>query len=133
GATASVAQAVASISVAIGVVWSWRAPFPYALKAALLVAAIPLATPYVLVYDLPFLSVAIAFLFRHRGFDRVEITLLATTVPSVFVFLWLPIPSALFASLAVAGIAARRLYSAAPLRRIGPSCATDAASVPSSA
>ena len=118
GAPATMAwtlQALLSGLAAVTVALTWRSSVPYSLKAASLIAAAPLVTPYVFVYDLPILTMAIAFLFRHRGFDRVEFILLATTVPAVFVFLWLPAPSAFFASLAVAAISARRLFAAAPL------------------
>jgi len=109
GATAWAAQAVISLTLALGVVLCWRARLPYALKAAFLATAALLATPYVFVYDLPVLSVAVAFLARHRRFDVVELALLAATVPAVFAFLWVPVPSALFATLAIGAIVLRRL------------------------
>jgi arabinofuranan 3-O-arabinosyltransferase len=105
------AQALFSAAAAAVVVAYWRSKAPFALKAAVLACAIPLVTPYVFVYDLPVLSVACAFLFKHRNFDRVELYLLASTVPSVFAFLWLPFPTAFFASVAVATIAMRRALS----------------------
>ena len=117
-------QACLSAAIAIGIVASWRARIPYALKAALLASAIPLATPYILVYDLPMLAIAAAFLYRERPFDRIEIALLASTAPCVMGLLWLPIPSAFFASVAVGAIALRRLYSTLPRTRISPSWAT---------
>ncbi len=120
------AQAVFSAAVAAAVVAYWRSEAPFALKAAMLAAAIPLVTPYIFVYDLPVLSIACAFLFRQRSFDRSEMWLLASTVPCIFAFLWLPVPSAFFASLAVAAIVVRRavghaaiapqLFGAAPRR-----------------
>ncbi|HTW33633.1 MAG TPA: glycosyltransferase family 87 protein [Rhizomicrobium sp.] len=122
GVAAWAAQACASAAVAVGVVASWRSRIAYALKAAILAAAIPLATPYILVYDLPMLSVAVAFLFRHRNFDGVEIVLLGVTIPCVFALPWLPIPSAFFASLAVGAIVARRCHAMFP-RRIDPTWA----------
>ncbi|MGB8366542.1 MAG: glycosyltransferase family 87 protein [Rhizomicrobium sp.] len=133
GAAAWAAQALVSTSIAIGVVLCWRGPAPFSLKAALLAAATVLVTPYIFVDDLPILAVAIAFLFRHRGFDRVELAVLAVTAPCVYVSIGLSLPCALLASLAIAAIAARRIYSAGALTRIRPSCATDATSVPSSA
>ena len=60
------------------------------------------------ILDLPVLSVAVALLARARRFDRVEVLLLASTVPSIFGFLWLPIPTALFATLAIGAIVLRR-------------------------
>ena len=126
------AQACLSAAIAIGVIAGWRARIPYVLKAAFLASAIPLATPYILVYDLPMLAVAAAFLYREKPFDKIETALLAATAPCVMGLLWLPIPSAFFASVAVGSIAVRRLYSAAPRTRISPSWVTEATSLPSS-
>jgi arabinofuranan 3-O-arabinosyltransferase len=102
------AQVVATAAIALGLLFVWRKEFPFALKAALLAAAIPLATPYVFVYDLPVLGIALAFLFRQRDFDAVEGAMLAVAAPCLFGFLWLPVPSAVFTSLAIAAIVARR-------------------------
>ncbi len=137
GSAAWALQALVCAAMSLGVALSWRnRTAPFALKAALLASAIPLVTPYILYYDVPVLAIAVAFLFRHRGFDTVELVLLAATVPFLFAPLdsAIPVPGALFASLAVSGIAARRFYGSAMSRtRIMPSCATDATSVPSSA
>ncbi|MGB8366540.1 MAG: glycosyltransferase family 87 protein [Rhizomicrobium sp.] len=127
---AEAAQAFLAALAAITVVLCWRGQAPFSLKAAVLAAAIPLVTPYIFVYDLPMLAVAVAFLFRHRSFDKMELVLLAATAPCVYAVILLPMPSAFFASLAVAGIAARRIYCAGALTRITPSCTTG---VPSSA
>jgi len=56
-----------------------------------------LATPYVFVYDLPILSVAIAFLYHQRPFDRTEASALAIAIVSVFGFVWHPYPAGLIA------------------------------------
>lgn len=108
-AAAWIVQSATAAGVALALIALWRSRASFALKAAALAAAIPLATPYVLVYDLPVLSVALAFLYRHREFDRFELLLLAVTIPSVFFVLLLPIPSAVLASLAVAAIVVRRV------------------------
>jgi hypothetical protein len=102
------AQICMTAALAVGLMLAWRKALPFALKAALLAAAVPLGTPYVFVYDLPVLGVAVAFLFRHRAFDAVEGALLAAAAPCLFGFLWLPLPSAFFASLAIAAMAVRR-------------------------
>lgn len=84
--------AVAALAVAL----CWRnRNIPYPLKAAILASAIPLATPYILYYDVPVLAVAAAFVLRHRMFDKVELAAIApawlwlfapfvTNVPSAF-------------------------------------------------
>jgi hypothetical protein len=53
-------------------IWLWRRDVAFELKAAGLVAASMLSTPYLHVYDFPVLLVALAFLYRHRPFDRIE-------------------------------------------------------------
>jgi hypothetical protein len=72
-----IAQIVAAVLAGGYCLWLWRRPAPFALKAAALSAAVLLATPYVYFYDLPVLAVPLAFLLRHRAFDRVEYATLA--------------------------------------------------------
>lgn len=109
-AVAWTSQIILSVGGALVVAISWRRPLPFALKAASLTAAIPLVTPYIFVYDLPILAMAVAFLYRHRRFDTVELALLAATAPAVYAFLWLPMPSAVFASIFVGTMVVRRIY-----------------------
>ena len=74
------AQIALALGVAASLVWLWRRPAAYELKAAGLVCASLLATPYVLDYDLVVLAVAIAFFVRYgldHGFRDYEISLLA--------------------------------------------------------
>ena len=66
--------------VAAALVWLWRSPRRFALKAAALCLAALLATPYSLDYDLMVLAPAIAFLAVDglaRGFAPYEKTALA--------------------------------------------------------
>lgn len=108
-------QALVSAVAAAAVVIVWKSrTAPFELKAALLPVAILLATPYVLYYDVPMLAVAGAFLFRQRGFDRVELTAMAAALP----FLLIPlipgltvVPGALVASLIVGFTVLRRLQT----------------------
>jgi arabinofuranan 3-O-arabinosyltransferase len=110
-------QALVSAAAAFAVVVAWKSRnTPFELKAALLPIAILLATPYVLYYDVPVLAVAGAFLFRQRGFDRFELSLMAAVAP----FLLTPflpglavVPGALIASFAMGFIAVRRLQAEA--------------------
>jgi hypothetical protein len=110
-----IAQAVFSALVAMAVTLYWRSDAAFSLKAALLGSAIPLVTPYVFVYDLPILAIACAFLFRHRPFDRMEYWLLGVTAPCIFAFLWVPVPSAFLASLAIAAVGIRRVLATRPI------------------
>jgi hypothetical protein len=112
------AQICVSMLVAVGVMVTWRAKISYSLKAAILAAAVPLATPYILMYDFPVLAVAIAFLHRHRDFDTFEFALLAAAVLCSFAYFWMPIPIAYFACVAVAIIAVRRCLGVLPRFRL---------------
>ncbi|MGN6570320.1 MAG: glycosyltransferase family 87 protein [Pseudolabrys sp.] len=58
------AQIVLAVALAAAVAWLWRGQRPFALKAAGLVAASLLATPYVYTYDLVILAIPVAFLVR---------------------------------------------------------------------
>jgi hypothetical protein len=92
----------------------WRSKLPFTLKSAGLVAAVPLATPYVFAYDLPILAVAIAFLFRHRSFDRLELLLLGLSQIAVALVGWRAWPAGLIASLCVGMLVWRRAKMASP-------------------
>jgi hypothetical protein len=73
-------QAVGSLVVAGAVIYLWRSRAPFDLKAAGLAAGTLLVTPYLYMYDLPILAVAVAFLLRFalaRGFTQSEIAGLA--------------------------------------------------------
>ncbi len=90
------------------VVWVWRSNHDFDSKAAVLGSATLLASPYVYVYDLVILAVPVAFLAR-RGFDRVELGLVAIAGA---LLLWSPtelFQSGLVANLIVLGLALRRL------------------------
>ena len=65
-------QAIGSLAVAAGVTLLWRSRAPFDLKAAALAAGTLVVTPYVYMYDLVVLAVAVAFLLRfalERGFS----------------------------------------------------------------
>ena len=69
-------QAIAALGLAAGLVVLWRSRAAYELKAAALAAGALIATPYVYIYDLVVLAVAVAFLLRlalQRGFTTSEI------------------------------------------------------------
>jgi alpha-1,2-mannosyltransferase len=74
------AQAALMLVLAALIVRLWRSPAPFTLKAAGLVTASLLATPYTLDYDLVVSGLAIAFLVRdgfERGFSPFEASFLA--------------------------------------------------------
>jgi len=77
-------QGAVTLGVGAALIWLWRSPASFALKAAALCLAAILATPYSLDYDLMVLAPAIAFLAVDgltRGFAPYEKTALA--------FLWI--------------------------------------------
>jgi hypothetical protein len=77
-------QGAVTLAIAAALVWLWRSPASFALKAAALCVATILATPYSLDYDLMVLAPAIAFLAvagLARGFAPFEKSALA--------FLWI--------------------------------------------
>ena len=55
-------QALAALGAAVAVAWLWRRPASLGLKAAGLVAAMPLAAPYVQFYDMVIVLLAILWL-----------------------------------------------------------------------
>jgi arabinofuranan 3-O-arabinosyltransferase len=57
-------QGVLSLSLAVGLFWLWKSRVAFELKAAALAAGALLATPYLFMYDLVVLAVAVAFLLR---------------------------------------------------------------------
>jgi hypothetical protein len=86
-------QFLTSAACALGVLWLWRSPRPYELKAAGLVVAMMLSIPYLHEYDFPVILVAFAFLYRQRVFDRGEWIAVAAAnlLMAVFLFQLAPI------------------------------------------
>ncbi|PLX36545.1 MAG: hypothetical protein C0606_14810 [Hyphomicrobiales bacterium] len=85
---AHAAQGVVTLLVAAALVWQWRRPVAFELKAAALCLASLLATPYTLDYDMVLVGGALAFLARHglrTGFGPYEISLaaIAWTAPLI--------------------------------------------------
>ncbi len=64
-------QAIAILGTAAAVAWVWRSGMSLAVRAAVLLAALPIAVPIVMFYDLMLSGVALAWLVRagwERGF-----------------------------------------------------------------
>jgi alpha-1,2-mannosyltransferase len=79
-ALAYAVQSAVTLMLAAAVVWLWRLRVDFAVKAAALIVAAILATPYSLDYDMTALAPAIAFLAVHglrHGFAAYEKTALA--------------------------------------------------------
>ena len=109
--TAFAVQACVTFAAAASVWTTWRRTMAYDAKAAVLVVASLLATPYGFIYDLPILFVAIAFLAR-TGLDRTErlgivvawtMILVASVLPIAVAFLGVAVVSALAMRRSLAG------------------------------
>lgn len=116
GVTAAiVAQAVATCASAVAVYWTWRGPSDTFAKSAMLAALIPLATPYLYVYDLGVWLIPLSWLAAEgarKGFlpwERLTIGLLFMA-PLVLTFaMWASVNIAPLVTLAVAACVYRRL------------------------
>jgi hypothetical protein len=124
----STAWALQFVSVAgcvIAVSRLWRGQYPFPLKAAGLVSLLPLVTPYAFIYDFPLLSVALAYLFSDRPFEKFETALVAFVVICTALFVWHSYPAGPLACLAIATIVFRRrnhLRGAVPDLRAAQAC-----------
>jgi len=116
GASSSFAwclQIAASLSAALGVTICWQnKAISFEIKAALLICALMIATPYLLHYDIPIIGAGAAFLFRDRPFDKFELVAMGAAIPLLFAPA-LPglsvLPIALLAALVLLIVALRRL------------------------
>ena len=118
---ALIPQAAVAVSLAVAIALLWRSDCDFNIKAAALIVASLLASPYLYVYDLPLLTMAAVFLWRHtgaRGFDDTETLALLIAAALVIAFQAIPLPTGFFANVIVAGLIARRWSFA---RRIAPS------------
>jgi arabinofuranan 3-O-arabinosyltransferase len=110
-------QAVATVSLAAGLVWLWRSRAPFDLKAAALAAGTLIATPYLYMYDLVVLAVAVAFLLRFtlaRGFTVTELAGLACAGVLILVFPYLQTQVGLAAVLIVMALVVQRALLRSP-------------------
>jgi Glycosyltransferase family 87 len=118
-------------SVAVGLVLMWRSRVSYSLKAAALAAGTLLVTPYLFMYDMMVLAVAVAFLVRiglETGFHRYELAALTCAFILIASFSFLGLPVGLGATLIVASLILRR---AGPWWRRGHAASVMAAAGPS--
>ncbi|MGH6890148.1 MAG: glycosyltransferase family 87 protein [Rhizomicrobium sp.] len=116
-----VAQAGLSATCLVAVAAVWRRSVPFDLKAAALATAIPLASPYIQGYDLTLLTVALAFLYRHRAFSTREWFATTLAVLSFGFYFWTTAhPAALVACGAVSAMIFARLSFAGGLLEAEP-------------
>jgi arabinofuranan 3-O-arabinosyltransferase len=109
-------QTAGSLAVAAGVVWLWRSRAAFELKAAALAAATLVATPYVYMYDVVILAVAVAFLLRfalERGMTAIEIIGLSAAGALILAFPYVKSQVGLAAVLIVLALIVQRALPAA--------------------
>ena len=112
--------------VALSLVLIWRGPLSYAIKAAALVVGTLLTTPYLFMYDMVVLAIAVAFLVRQGlsdGFAPYEPVLLAAMMLMLSTFLRLGEPVGLAATLIGVALVLRRAGLTAHVPRLSPGCA----------
>jgi len=101
-------QWIMSGTVAIVLAMMWRSrSISYSLKAAGLAAGTLLITPYLFLYDLTVLAIAVAFLVRvglEEGFARYELPALSLVVVLLMIYPLLGAPTGFGATLGVAAL-----------------------------
>lgn len=110
GWTVQIGAAIVT-ATAVCLIWLIKR-IPYEMKAATLAAGVLLATPYVYLYDLTILAVALAFLLRHAlstGFLTGERPALAVVAAAFLVLPVLGIPVGLVGVAATLALVGRRI------------------------
>jgi hypothetical protein len=100
----------ATVAVLLALIWRSRRVL-YPLKAASLAAGALLITPYLFLYDLMVLAIAVAFLVRlglDQGFARYELPALGLAAALLMIFPLVGAPTGFAATLIVATLIARR-------------------------
>jgi arabinofuranan 3-O-arabinosyltransferase len=104
-------QWIMSGTVAVVLALMWRSRISYPLKAAALAAGALLITPYLFLYDLMVLAIAVAFLVRiglRQGFARYELPALGLAAALLFFYPLVGASTGFAATLIVAGLIAGR-------------------------
>ena len=104
-------QSIMTTSVALVLVLLWRSRVRYSLKAAALATGTLLVTPYLFLYDVMVLAIAVAFLVRIAiadGFRRHELPALGLVAGLLMFYPLAGAPTGFAATLIVAGLIAVR-------------------------
>jgi arabinofuranan 3-O-arabinosyltransferase len=104
-------QWIMSATVAVLLTLMWRSRISYPLKAAALATGTLLITPYLFLYDLMVLAIAMAFLVRiglRKGFERHELPALGLAVALLMFYPLVGAPTGFVATLIVSGLIAAR-------------------------
>lgn len=100
--------------VAASLMWLWRSQARYEWKAAGLAIGALLATPYLFLYDVMVLAIAIGFIVRvglSESFRRHELPLLGTAVALIISYQFIGAPMGFAAMLIVASIVIARIVT----------------------
>ena len=109
------AQIIIALLVAAALCVAWRSKCPFNLKAAALATATLLATPYVYLYDMVVLAIAVAFFVRHLTISEIrpgEYLALAVMAVLIFSFPFVKLPVGLIATCIVGLLIAFRCINA---------------------
>jgi arabinofuranan 3-O-arabinosyltransferase len=104
-------QWIMSGTVAVLLALLWRSRISYSLKAAALATGALLITPYLFLYDVMVLAIAVAFLVRiglNEGFQRYELPALGMVAALLLFYPLAGAPTGFAATLIVAGLIAGR-------------------------
>ena len=104
-------QWIMSGTVAVLLALMWRSRVSYPLKAAALAAGALLITPYLFLYDLMVLGIAVAFLVRiglSQGFQRSELPALGLVAALLMIYPLAGAPTGFVATLIVSALIVRR-------------------------
>ena len=100
-------QWIMSGTVAILLAWMWRSRLSYSLKAASLATGALLITPYLFLYDVMVLAIAVAFLVHiglDEGFARHELPAFGLVAVLLMIYPLLGAPTGFAATLVVAAL-----------------------------
>ena len=107
-------QGIVALALAVGLAWLWQSRAAFDLKAAALASGALLATPYLFMYDLVVLAVAVAFLLRFalaREFlSRIEIAALATAGVLILIYPYVKTNVGFAAVVIVMGLIVHRAF-----------------------
>ncbi len=109
-----IVQATGSIAIAIWLALLWRSRAAFELKAAALAAGALVATPYLYMYDVVVLAVAVAFLIRYaleHGFTASEIAGLTAGGALILIYPYVKTQTGLAAVLVVLLLVAQRAHA----------------------
>jgi len=104
-------QLIMSVAVAVTLALIWRSRVAYSLKAAALATGILLVTPYLFLYDVMVLAIAVAFLIRiglRHGFERHELPALSLVAALLISYSFVGAPTGFVATLVVSGLVLHR-------------------------